>query len=480
MKEGAASLAVALLAITISTTVYSWDGATPLIIDHTCTGLSTIPDEWIDSVQANLRMHYVHASHGAQLTCGLQLLEGMDSKYGVAIGSQYLPTESNAFNIYDKEGDPDMYWFEGQYNNGMEITRGILNANPTINVSMFMWCVQLYSSNPEGMPNEEYVEAYLENVSTLESEFPDVTFIYATSHAQYCIDTEYDIYGHLRYLADERIRQYCLENNKVLFDFADLDSWWFNPSSQEWEHTTCTTEGYTIPIQHSHYEYPHDCGHANNACCEQKGRALWWMLAKIAGWTGEGANRPPVLNAIGEQTVDEGDTLILQVTASDPDSDPITLSASPVPPNATFTDQRDGTGDFFFTPDSTQAGSYEIVFTASDGEYSDSERVVISVTTVGLEESIIEIPESASGILRVCPNPFTNAATLAYTLGSESAVRVEVYSSHGRLMRTLCEGRQSPGLHEIRWTSGDLPSGVYFLKLETDQYSSTEKAVLTR
>jgi hypothetical protein len=459
---------LSVLGISLAVIVGACFGSTihsdPLIIDHTCADLSVIPDEWIDSVQANIRLHYVHASHGAQLTCGLERLEDADAKFSVAIETEYLPTEPGALCVFDKEGDPNGYWLLP----GINSTRDVLHNNPTINVSAFCWCIQLEYYDGA------YVQSYLDSMEALINEFPHVSFVHMTSQAQ-----GYNELGYNRYVNDIIIRDHCIAEERVLYDFEDLDSWCYVDG--EWDENRWTAGGYDYPFWHEPcWDWNGWCGHAPPEACDQKAEALWWMLAKIAGWMGEGANRPPVLNAIGEQTVDEGDTLILQVTASDPDSDPITLSASPVPPNATFTDQRDGTGDFFFTPDSTQAGSYEIVFTAFDGEYSDSERVVINVTTVGLEESIIEIPESAGRMLRISPNPFTDAATLAYSLGSESTVRVEVYSSHGRLMRTLCEGRRSPGLHEIRWTSGDLPSGVYFLRLETDQYSSTEKAVLTR
>ena len=39
--------------------------AQSLVIDHTCTDLSLIPTAWIDSVKANVDMHYAHTSHTA-------------------------------------------------------------------------------------------------------------------------------------------------------------------------------------------------------------------------------------------------------------------------------------------------------------------------------------------------------------------------------------------------------------------------------
>jgi len=251
---------------------YSWDGSTPLIIDHTCTDLTQIPEEWIDSVQANRRLHYVHTSHGEQLTCGLERLEGFDSKYSVAIGSQYLPTEEGAFCVYDREGDPDDYWYGDEWINGPDITRQTLSDNPTINTSMFCWCIQME------IKDSAYVEEYFDSLNMLEAEFPNVTFIYMTGNAQIT-----GAAGYNRWLRNEQIRRYCRENNKVLFDFADLDSWWFNPSTQEWEQATYEYGGYTIPREHPNV-FGNDCGHTSWENCEQKARALWWMMVKLAGW----------------------------------------------------------------------------------------------------------------------------------------------------------------------------------------------------
>ncbi|UCD17391.1 MAG: hypothetical protein JSV44_00325, partial [Candidatus Zixiibacteriota bacterium] len=93
----------------------------------------------------------------------------------------------------------------------------------------------------------------------------------------------------------------------------------------------------------------------------------------------EFGNNPPVLDPIGPQTVAESVNLNLAITASDPDSDILTLSATGVPTNASFFDNGDGTGTFDFTPDFTQEGSYEVTFKAFDGSLVDSEVVQIDV-----------------------------------------------------------------------------------------------------
>ncbi|PYM17815.1 MAG: hypothetical protein DMD78_29125 [Candidatus Rokuibacteriota bacterium] len=90
------------------------------------------------------------------------------------------------------------------------------------------------------------------------------------------------------------------------------------------------------------------------------------------------ANRPPVLDPIGNKTVQIGTTLTFTVSGSDPDGDTLTFSAAPLPPNASF---DPGTRTFAFTPDAIQVGSVDVTFTASDGRGGTaSETITIAVT----------------------------------------------------------------------------------------------------
>ena len=91
------------------------------------------------------------------------------------------------------------------------------------------------------------------------------------------------------------------------------------------------------------------------------------------------SNTPPVLAAIGPQSVDEGGNLDINVSATDGDGDPLTITGLPVLTNASFVDNGDGTATYTFNPDFTQSGSYDVTFEVSDGSDTDSEVVTITV-----------------------------------------------------------------------------------------------------
>jgi len=92
-------------------------------------------------------------------------------------------------------------------------------------------------------------------------------------------------------------------------------------------------------------------------------------------------NQCPTITAPTTQTVVEGQALNFTVTASDPDGGGVTLSATGVPSGATFTTSS---GAFSWTPNTSQAGTYTVTFSADDGEGCvQTATTVITVTEQG-------------------------------------------------------------------------------------------------
>jgi len=83
------------------------------------------------------------------------------------------------------------------------------------------------------------------------------------------------------------------------------------------------------------------------------------------------------------------------------------------------------------------------------------------------------------------PNPFTNEATIRYSLPYATHVSLKIYDVSGRLVSKLVDGEIAPGIHELRWTGKDdvnrrCASGVYFVRFTTDQYKASKKMVLIK
>lgn len=104
------------------------------------------------------------------------------------------------------------------------------------------------------------------------------------------------------------------------------------------------------------------------------------------GGGGGGQNNPPVINQIATQSVPQGSILTFTVTASDPDGNNVTLSATSLPQNATFnTVTGSGTvsGTCTFAPSLSQLGNFTATFRAVDDSGASATRsVTINVTEV--------------------------------------------------------------------------------------------------
>ncbi len=95
-------------------------------------------------------------------------------------------------------------------------------------------------------------------------------------------------------------------------------------------------------------------------------------------------NRRPLLDRIGDRSVEERKPLTFEVQASDPDHETVRIAASPLPAGATFTDRGTGTGVLSWTPREDQAGSYAITVVATDGSLEDAETIRVSVRETSL------------------------------------------------------------------------------------------------
>ncbi|HEU4437410.1 MAG TPA: Ig-like domain-containing protein, partial [candidate division Zixibacteria bacterium] len=93
-------------------------------------------------------------------------------------------------------------------------------------------------------------------------------------------------------------------------------------------------------------------------------------------------NQRPVLAPIGAKSTNENQLLQFRISATDPDSDPLTLSAVGAPTGAVFVDSTNGAGSFAWTPNFLQSGTYNVTFIAGDATLADSEVVTITVNNV--------------------------------------------------------------------------------------------------
>ncbi|MFN3529808.1 MAG: autotransporter-associated beta strand repeat-containing protein [Bacteroidia bacterium] len=78
------------------------------------------------------------------------------------------------------------------------------------------------------------------------------------------------------------------------------------------------------------------------------------------------------------------------------------------------------------------------------------------------------------------PNPFVHETTLAFYLPQNGDVMIEVSDMQGRLISRQPKSWYPAGTHELNWSASQLSPGTYLLRLITDDFVSTQKAVRVR
>jgi uncharacterized repeat protein (TIGR03806 family) len=78
------------------------------------------------------------------------------------------------------------------------------------------------------------------------------------------------------------------------------------------------------------------------------------------------------------------------------------------------------------------------------------------------------------------PNPFNAVTTIGYHLPVSSTVELVVYDIQGRAVVTLISGKQPAGQYSVIWGAEEYASGIYFYKLQTENYLQVKKLVLVK
>jgi flagellar hook assembly protein FlgD len=111
--------------------------------------------------------------------------------------------------------------------------------------------------------------------------------------------------------------------------------------------------------------------------------------------------------------------------------------------------------------------------------YSDAFILKFTAAITGINLISNEIPSSYS-LSQNYPNPFNPSTVVRFQLSVVSNVVLKVYDVMGREVQTLVNEKLSAGTYEVTFDGSNIPSGVYFYKMQTGDFSETKKMILMK
>jgi hypothetical protein len=78
------------------------------------------------------------------------------------------------------------------------------------------------------------------------------------------------------------------------------------------------------------------------------------------------------------------------------------------------------------------------------------------------------------------PNPFSKFTAIRYQLRAPAQTSLKIYDVSGRLVETLVEEGQEPGVYHVKWDGSNQASGIYYYQLQSGEFQTSRKVILLR
>jgi Secretion system C-terminal sorting domain len=100
---------------------------------------------------------------------------------------------------------------------------------------------------------------------------------------------------------------------------------------------------------------------------------------------------------------------------------------------------------------------------------------MLKTTTDGLLLSDAQANSKAISSIRIFPQPIQKVGSILITSEKEEYLTIQLLDIFGRLIQTIANSSILPGENKIEWDASEISSGIYFLKIEGENFSETKK-----
>ncbi|MCK4529651.1 MAG: T9SS type A sorting domain-containing protein, partial [Candidatus Marinimicrobia bacterium] len=115
----------------------------------------------------------------------------------------------------------------------------------------------------------------------------------------------------------------------------------------------------------------------------------------------------------------------------------------------------------------------------SYGSFKIEVRSLDDITVKQVEPGVAVVPANFS-LHQNYPNPFNPVTTIRFDLAKATDVKLTIYDISGRRIQELVNSSMNAGSYDLRWNAGRLSSGMYLYRIETPEFTATNKLLLLK
>jgi hypothetical protein len=126
------------------------------------------------------------------------------------------------------------------------------------------------------------------------------------------------------------------------------------------------------------------------------------------------------------------------------------------------------------------AWRYYMVVSLSSGLWINIDDLFIgNHSAIGITQINNEVPDKYE-LIQNYPNPFNPSTKIKFRVPKSSHVKLAVFDPLGKEVQSIVSQNLKAGNYETTWEAQNLPSGVYFYRMTTDEFTNTKKMILLK
>ena len=108
-----------------------------------------------------------------------------------------------------------------------------------------------------------------------------------------------------------------------------------------------------------------------------------------------------------------------------------------------------------------------------------SDDFIVNIIPIGIRQINSEVPGKFS-LYQNYPNPFNPKTNIKFKIAKKSFVSLKIFDISGKLIDVLVDREEPPGTYEVDFDGDNIPSGIYFYRLESGTFNVTRRMILVK